>query len=208
MSYHIKFNPENKAVRRDDNVHLGLETHNGLIDVYILRKSIHVDDMLVAIPLTENNGHVLGVADSPKFRGLMDSGEQWMVPPFKLQRQFLRQGGPFRRLGKLSEDSYDFDVEKTATLWRVTEAYNPYIRYFVPREHALDPDFDPANRDGLEVYIHVSKIAYRPATEQELGYHIIPGGLFGLGHPDLWLEQFKCWCLDLPIPTKVRGEHD
>ena len=41
MSYQIKFNPEHKAIRRNDNLHLGLETHNGILDAYVLRKEFH-----------------------------------------------------------------------------------------------------------------------------------------------------------------------
>lgn len=207
MSYQIKFNPEHKAIRRNDNLHLGLETHNGILDAYVLRKEFHsTPSILIGIPLTENNISVLGVADSPKLHKLVDNGGQWIIPPFKLQPWVLRKEGPFTRIGKLEEDSYDYDPDKTATLF--DGEYNPYVQDFVPEKLITDPTVDPTSRDDWPVKVHVSGHANRHATGEESAYPIVPWAQYALGDPDLWLEQFRCWCLDQPIPTEIRGEHD
>ncbi|KGM18426.1 hypothetical protein [Corynebacterium auriscanis] len=212
MAYQIVLDPNSKAIRRADNLHLRLQLKRGSVDAYLLRKAFHVGfGCLIGIPFTDNNLAVLGVENTSLVTQWSDLGQEWIIPPFTLQNSFFGKGGPFVRIGKLDPTAYVFDPEATAILAEV-EDYSPYLLDFVPRRKlqsiTLGIRPNELDRTDWRIKMHESKAAVREPTQSERNLPLVPWTVFGLGDPDLWLEQFRCLCLGQPIPSVVKGADD
>lgn len=212
MSYQIILKPDSAAIRRSDNLHLGLGLKGGLLDSYLLRKNYLAGfGSLIGIPLTSNNLSILGVEDTTKAKQLVREKQEWIIPPFCLQNNFFRKGGPFTRIQKITRTDHTFDPENTAILSE-TEDYSPYILNFVPRRKleivTPNTDYSSLDRSDWRIKMHESKATVREPTLAERSLPLVPWTVFGLGDPDLWIEQFRCYCLGLPIPTDVKGADD
>lgn len=212
MSYQIIFSKEHKSIRRADNLHLGLKTTNGYLDSYLLRKQYHTGfGFLIGIPLSSHNVSILQLEQSQKANQLLAAGEEWIIPPFCLQHIFLGKEGAFKRIGKLQNKEVQFDPDNTAILGGRVK-YDPPTRQFVPQ---TTPDRSPPRtqkdrtvRSVWPIEMFISGMAVREASAEERALPLVPWTVFSLGNLDLWLEQFRCWCLDLTIPTEVANTED
>ncbi|SCX11930.1 hypothetical protein [Corynebacterium jeikeium] len=212
MSYQIVFSDAHKSVRRSNDIHLGLKVKNGYLDAYLLRAKYHTGfGFLMGIPLTTNNLSILGVADSGKASTMKKDENEWIIPPFCLQHSFLGKHGAFKRIAKLETKDYAFDPDNTAILGDA-EAYDPNTRQFVPKE-VLDGTSSSGhavtlNREKWSIEMFVSGMAVRAASAEERTLPLVPWTVFSLRSLDLWIEQFRCWCLDAPIPTQASTDED
>lgn len=212
MSYQIVFSDAHKSVRRFNDIHLGLKVKNGYLDAYLLRAKWQTGfGFLMGIPLTTNNLSILGVADSGKASTMKKDENEWIIPPFCLQHSFLGKYGAFKRIAKLETKDYAFDPDNTAILGDAA-AYDPNTRQFVPKE-VLDGTSSSGhavtlNREKWSIEMFVSGMAVRAASAEERTLPLVPRTVFSLRSLDLWIEQFRCWCLDAPIPTQASTDED
>lgn len=208
MSYQIVLCPGSKSIRAADGLHLGLNTKSGLLDAYLIRNSFHdAKALLIRVPLTEKNTEALNITTTTRFKNLIKNQKEWAVPPFKIQPWVLRKGGAFTRLGRFPENSLQFDSQQTATLFS-SETFDPSCQMFIPKGCGKVRSSDPRHRENWPIKIHTSGAAVREANETERAFPIVPWTDYALGNLDLWIEQFRCWCNGLRIPTEILGADD
>ncbi|WP_288864885.1 hypothetical protein [uncultured Corynebacterium sp.] len=151
---------------------------------------------MVGVPRTAENLAVLGLP--------ADTGKQspWIIPPFPLLSDAFRKGGPFIRDGRVGTIPGGFDASKVAV---GTSLYRPGLPGFVPKElnHEIPLDVDAVDHTDWKLFVWVSGSAIRPATEMERDFQLVPWTYYPLGFLDLWLKQYRCYHLDLDIPTEL-----
>lgn len=203
MPYLMTFNESMKAIRVADNTILSMPTPHGDIKVHVYLAQFRAHPAsLVSVPYTPDNLRTLGLSSS---ESATKHSSKWIVPPFPLLRNAFSKGGPFVRGGKL--DGERWSEEDTNILVSDVIVYRPDLCSFVPSK------FDEAiktgtprteiDRSAWDLKVWVKTVCTREAVGNERDRLPVAWTLYPVGHLDLWLEQYRCYHLGLPLPTEL-----
>ena len=204
MPYLMKFGPQFKAIRPTDNTLLSMPTENGPLKIALLAAAFGAGvSALVAVPKTDENLRVLGL-------GAVSAPDlppgKWIVPPFQLLRNAFAKGGPFIRAGKIGPADM-LTAPGTTYLADHPVMYRPDLADFIPASANAVIEIGASKKDidrsEWRLTIRVGNAGVRMAEGDERNRSLVPWPDFAIGHLDLWLEQFRCHHLGLPVPTAI-----
>lgn len=204
MPYLMTFNESMKAIRVSDNTILSMPTSHGAVEVQV-HKSKYRDQAasLTSVPHNSQNLAALGLPSVQTPSGIHS---EWIIPPFALLKSAFTKGGPFVRLGNLTPAS-SWNERTTNILRDSSPIYRPDLCAFVPREFtgSIPTGTPDAAIDKAQwtLKMWIKSVSTRSADANERKLLSVPWTLYSVGHLDLWLEQYRCYHLGLPLPTEL-----
>lgn len=205
MSYLLQSGPQNKAIPVRAPITLYLHLEGGRLSVLRHQHGyLKQPCSLISIPKTKPNLVALGVHGA---KHETDQAQNWIVPPFKINNNAFSTGSAFTYFPNESTDKID-DLSNATVELAEDEQFRPDLGLFIPSIlHSNIPENCPPkkiDKTDWNLKKWIGGQSYEQASSNERSLIAVPWDIMGLSQLDLWLEQYRCWELNLPIPKIPR----
>lgn len=205
MSYLLESDPQNKAIPVKAPITLYLHLERGRLSVLRHQHGyLKQPCSLISIPKTKQNLKALGIQGA---KHETDQAQDWIVPPFKINNTVFSKGSAFTYFPNESTDKID-DLSNATVELAEDEQFRPDLGLFIPTIlHSNIPENCPPreiDRTDWNLKKWIGGQSYEQARSNERNLIAVPWDIVGLSQLDLWLEQYRCWELNLPVPKIPR----